>query len=93
MKKFFYRVNKNDSVISVANTFNLSPTKIIKDNKLCREIEQGDLLFLQKEECMLYKVQPQDTLCSIAKKFNTTEYKILQDNGIDYIFYGLTIKV
>lgn len=93
MKKFFYRVEQNECVASVAYKFDVSVVKIIKDNNLCREIEEGDVLYVQKEDCAYYKVKPSDTLHSLANKFNTTEQKILQDNGIDYIFYGLTIKV
>ena len=93
MKKILYRVADGDTVLSLAQRFNMPITKIIKDNNLLKEICAGDMLYLEIEENSLYKVQPCDTLCSIAKKFNTTEQKILEDNGVPYIFYGLIIKV
>lgn len=93
MKKIFYRVVKGDSVLSIAQQFNLSVTSIIKTNNLTCEVEEGDILYLQCGEYRLYKVQPTDTLCSIAKKFNVSEHDILLNNCIEYVFYGLTIMV
>lgn len=93
MKKIFYRVNLGDTILSVAERFNIPPTKIISDNNLTGEIEQGDMLYLESEQCTLYKVKPTDTLSSIAKKFKVSEQKILKDNGIEYIFCGLLLKI
>ncbi len=93
MKKFFYRVNENDTVFSVAQKFNLPPSRLISQNNLKCEISCGDLLFIEQDDCFLYKVKPFDTAKSIAKKFNTTEEKILRDNGVHYLFYGLKIKI
>ncbi len=93
MEKIFYRVNLGDTVLGVAERFNVPVTKIIKDNNLDKEIEQGDMLLIQKDKCRLYKVLPFDTLSSIAQKFNLNEQEILLNNGIEYVFYGLTIKV
>ena len=93
MKKIFYRVNSGDTLLSIAERFNIPATKIIKTNNLSCEVLEGDMLYLESEDCRLYKVQPTDTLQSIAQKFCTTEQAILDENGIDYIFYGLLIKV
>lgn len=93
MKKFFYRVTEKDTVFSVAKKFNIAPTVLIKLNNLKSEIECGDLLYIEKDDCLLYTVKPFDTVKVLAKKFNTTEDKILSDNGVEYIFYGLIIKI
>ena len=93
MEKFFYRVNDGDSVFSVAERFNVSVTALIKQNNLSKEIEAGDLLYIETEPCTLYKVRPEDTALSVAKRFGTSEQKILSDNAVPYVFYGLTIKV
>jgi LysM repeat protein len=93
MKKFFYRVNSGDTVLGIAERFNIPVTKIIKTNNLSCEVLEGDMLYLECEDCHLYKVQPTDTLQSIAQKFCTTEQGILDENGIEYIFYGILIKV
>jgi len=93
MKKFFYRVADGDSVFSVAERFNVPIAILIKDNNLTRDLIAGDLLYIERAECRVYKVMPCDTLCGLARKFNTTEQKILSDNNIEYIFYGITIKI
>ncbi len=93
MKKFFYRVAEGDSVLNIAERFNLPMTAVIKDNNLVREVECGDLLLIQPCDRALYKVQATDTVQGLSKRFNVAEQKILQDNGLNYIFYGLNIKV
>ncbi len=93
MKNFFYRVTETDTVFSVSKKFNLAPTALIKQNNLKSEIECGDLLYIEKDDSRLYNVSPFDTPKSIAEKFNTSEQKILKDNGVDYLFYGLVIKI
>ena len=93
MKKFFYRVEQGDGVLLVANKFNLSPTRLIKDNNLSDEIECGDMLYIESADCVLYTVKPTDTLSSIAKRFNVQEQKILDDNCVPYVFCGLTIEI
>ncbi len=93
MKKFFYRVTENDTLFSIAQKFNIPVTLLVKLNNLKTEVESGDLLYIEKEDCLLYNVKPFDTASSLALKFNTTEQKILSDNGVDYLFYGLIIKI
>lgn len=93
MKKFFYRVDNGDTVSNVAERFNLLIAELIKDNNLIKDIECGDILYIQPCEKKLYKVQPTDTIEQIAKRFSRSPKEILSDNQIDYIFYGLNIKV
>jgi LysM repeat protein len=94
MTKFFYRVKENDNLISVSNEFNIPPFKIIALNGINKEIEDGDILYLEKDQSQtVYRVVPTDTLESIAFKFNTTPEKILKDNCLPYLFCGLLITV
>ncbi len=93
MKKFFYRVQKNDTVSGLANRFNLPVTEIIAENNLKNEVEEGDVLLLEKNERPLYTVKPTDTVFSLAEKFDTTPEKILKDNRLPYIWFGLKIKI
>ena len=93
MKKFFYRVQKGDSITSLSCKFNECVFKLIKDNNLKKEIESGDLLFIESDANQLYLVKPQDTLLSISKKFNKDQNQILQDNDLPYLFCGLKIKI
>ncbi len=93
MKKFYYRVQKDDSVLSISNKFNLCVFTIIENNNLKGEIEAGDILYIQSQSDSLYTVKPCDTIYSICKKFNKKEEELLQENNVDYIFCGLKIKI
>ena len=93
MEKFFYRVESGDTVFALSRRFNIPVTIIVKLNNLKCEIEQGDLLYLERGQYRIYKVRPFESAESVAQKFNTTPQKILSDNGVEYLFYGLTIMV
>lgn len=93
MKKFFYRVGSNDTVLSVSLRFSIPCALIIKKNNLSRELEEGDLLYLEVDNSRVYKVSPCDTLSGISRKTGVPEQKILSDNSIDYVFYPLVLLV
>ena len=93
MSKFFYRVQPLDTVSSLSKRFNIPPIKIIKDNNLSTEISGGDLLVIDKIDCRTYTVQPFDTPLSLSEKFSVSADEILTENGVDYLFYGLIIKI
>ena len=94
MKKFFYRADKGDTLRSVSERFQIPAVKIIKDNNLSGEIEEGDMLYLEKEESWkIYTVSPTDTAESIAEKFHTTAAKILEDNNLPYVYFSQQIIV
>lgn len=93
MKKFFYRVDKEDGVVSVAKKFGVSVTRLIEENSLTGEAEEGDVLFVDRGGGIVYSVRPEDTLKSVAQKFGVPPESIAALNGTDYLFYGLTINV
>ncbi|MBR5192460.1 MAG: LysM peptidoglycan-binding domain-containing protein [Clostridia bacterium] len=93
MEKFFYRVNSEDTVNLLCSKFNLPIGVFVSINNLKKEIEEGDLVVIEKCNNKLYFVQPLDTIKSVAKKFGTTEERLKELNKVDYIFYGLKIKV
>ena len=93
MEKFFYRVEDGDTVFSVSQKFQIPPTLLIKQNCLKKEITCGDLLYIERCVGNFYAVKPFDTIEDISKKFCVSKDEILQNNGIDYLFYGLIIKI
>lgn len=93
MKKFFYRVQKGDSLLAISNNFNACLFKLIKENCLKEEVRCGQLLFVEREERLLYEVLPSDSIQSLSVEFNKSQEKILEENQIEYIFCGLKIKV
>ncbi len=93
MKKYFYRVKDDDTVLSVSNKFCVPACVIIKTNYLCGEISSGDMLYIEKEDAPIYKVKPNETASSVAKKFNVDKEELLKKNGVQYLFYGLIIYI
>ncbi len=94
MKKFFYRVQEGDSVLSVSERFGTPVIKIISLNNLSREVETGDMILLEEDGGGTYTVQPNDSLECILEKFHICESEFIEKNGkVDYVFYGLKIKI
>ncbi len=94
MEKFFYRVEHGDTILSVANKFNIPAILIVKTNNLKKEICAGDLLYIEREkDCRTYTVKPFETAEIIALKFGVGKEELLKKNGVEYLFYGLTIQI
>lgn len=94
MKKIFYRVDESDTVFSLSERFSVPVGVIIAQNNLKKEIEAGDMLYIEVEDCKTaYKVQPFDTARSVGRRFGVPSEKILSDNGVPYLFYGLIVFV
>lgn len=93
IKEFLYRVQDNDTLMSVSTKFEIPFTEIISLNNLSSEIEVGDVLLLSYGKGKYYKVELKETAKSIAEKFGIEEQKLLAVNKIDYVFYGLTLLI
>ncbi len=94
MTKFFYRVQKGDTVIALSERFLIPPVKLISDNKLKKEVAEGDLIYIENSQsAKTYKVKLFDTAENVAKKFNMTAEELLSLNGSPYIFYGQVLLV
>ena len=90
-KDFIYRVKKGDSLQKISNKFNVMESKIIKDNNLTdKNIEEGDVLYIEEENSFTYIVKPLDTLVKIANKYNISVDYIIKKNQLenDKIFIG-----
>ncbi len=92
MKKFFYRVQQEDTLNSIAQKFNSPIGRLIFNNKLTKEVSAGDILFIEQVK-NVYLVKPLDRLEDLAKKFNQSPQEILQKNHLMYIYCGLLIEV
>ncbi len=94
MKKFFYRVEENDTVMSVASKFSLPLFLLIEQNNLTSEVARGDLLYIENSYGQdLYEIKPTDTLESVASKFNVDKTELLMKNKTPYLFVGLKIII
>ena len=85
-------MQKGDGVLSLSQKFCVPTFDLIRDNNLNKEIEEGDILFMNCPD-NVYCVRPQDTEESVAQRFGVTSKDILEKNGIAYLFYGLVIKL
>lgn len=93
MKKFFYRVQKGESVTSLSVRFGVAPVTVIKANRLTGEVEEGDIIYVEETGGTVYDVQPFDTLENIAERFGVAPETLKDVNGVDYLFYGLKIII
>ncbi|MBO7149557.1 MAG: LysM peptidoglycan-binding domain-containing protein [Clostridia bacterium] len=92
MKKFFYRVQKGDTVLAICQRFSCSMGKLIFINQLKSEVSAGDILLIERER-KTYLVKPIDTIEKIANKFCISPQSILEKNCVPYIFCGLIIAI
>ena len=74
-------VKPGDNIYSIAQNYNVSPLKIIRDNDLAdpNSLVVGQTLVIREPD-VVYQVQPLDTLQRIANVYNTTTIDLLQKN-------------
>ncbi len=93
MRKFFYRVKSGDCVVSVAAKFGTSVFSVISDNRLTREIEEGDVIFVFIRGENTYITEPTDSFKSVALKTGETEECIKSGNGgMPYLLVGAAVN-
>lgn len=94
MKKFFYRVQKEDTVLSVSEKFSVPFNKIITDNSLKEEVTEGYILYIEADEKKrLYTVSVKDVISDAAELNGKSKEKVLEENGIPYLFFGLKLYI
>lgn len=93
MKKFFYRVEKNDDLFSVSEKLGVPLNSIVSLNALTSPIEEGDLLVVEKKDFPLYEITAGDTIFSVSKKFGVSESDIVEENGREYFFVWQKIYI
>lgn len=92
--KFVYRVKANDTILSIANNFSLSPDDLLAVNQIKREnVVEGTLLLIEKKQGVKYVVKPFDSIESIAKEFGISSKVICEYNDIDRVFLGEVIYI
>lgn len=96
-----YTVGKGDTIESIANSFNISPSNIYKLNGFNPEyiLEVGDNIIVPKvsnEYFEYYTVKKGDNLYRIAKNYEVDENLLAILNGLnkeDYIYPNQTIVI
>ena len=92
MKKFFYRVQEDDTLNSIAQKFNAPIGRLIFNNNLTKEVSAGDIILVEQVQ-NVYLVKPLDRLEDLAVKFNQSPQAILEKNHLMYIYCGLLIEI
>lgn len=74
-------VKPGESIYSIAQMYNASPQKIIRDNELTNpnELVVGQTIVVQTPS-QVHVIRPMETLRGIANMYNTTVVKLLQNN-------------
>lgn len=91
MKKIFYRVKKDETLIEICNRFSLPITAVINNNSLTKEVCEGDMLYLEIGNSRVYTVTPKDSYESVSQKLCVCKQELIEINKVPYIFYGLKI--
>lgn len=93
MRKFFYRVKSGDCAVSVASKFGTSVFSLISDNRLTRELEEGDVVFVFVRGEKTYTVDPTDSFKSVALKTGESEESVKSGNGgMPYLLVGAAVN-
>ena len=94
MEKFLYRVQCEDSILSIAKRFNQCVFDLISENRLIKEVKAGDVLVITKKKENLYKIKPLEDANSLSKRYGVSVDSLLMKNGgVPYVFFGLEIKI
>lgn len=93
MKKFFYRVNAFDTIMSISERFRVPSGLLIVENNLKNEVAEGDILFIDIPDGDIYKVAPLDDYESVAQKFGVQEKALIEKNKVPYLIYGTWILI
>ena len=93
MKKFFYRVEKGDTIFLIAKKFCIPPTLLVFDNNLKAEVSAGDLLVIKVKDGKSYSVKALETIKEVADKFSKSEEDILEYNKTPFLYFGQDILI
>lgn len=96
-----YTVKKDDTLESISNRFNISPSNLYKLNGFSPDyiLSAGSNIVVPKSQNLYfnyYTVQKGDNLYKIAKIYNINEYLLAELNGLnkaDYIYPNQVIVV
>lgn len=85
----YYKVKAGQTLRSVAEAFSVPETRVVYDNSLTGEVQEGQLLRLPREKGNLYTVRAGDTkelLCGSRENYR-------HKNGTDAFYPGMKIWI
>ena len=85
-KTFLYKVEKGDSLKSIADKFNTTQRVLIVINGIETEPKVGEFIVVEKLDGKMHVVMPMETIDSIAQKYGVNVQEIMRKNKIDLIY-------
>lgn len=92
-REFVYRVREGDSLAALAARFHTTFRLLAEDNRLFREVEEGDLLLVKPYRGEIYRVKPADTPHSLGRRYGMSAEELLRKNAAPYLYVGMDIIV
>jgi LysM repeat protein len=82
--KVAYRINKGDTIFSIARKYGLQPESILKENALSTSdlLSIGKIIQIPIPVTHLYQLKPKETLWRIAKRYGITVEWLMEINNI-----------
>ncbi|MDR2495261.1 MAG: M23 family metallopeptidase [Spirochaetaceae bacterium] len=86
-----HKIEKDETIISVAQKFGLNQDTIISVNGItnARHLQKNQVLRVPNQDGILYQVKPKETLQAIAKKFDTDVESI---QTVNELFPGALVR-
>ena len=93
-KNIWYRVQKNDTLESIASNFNISAASIMRNNPTI-ELYEGEMVKILFGTKTSHVVKPMETLASIAQKYNVGVEQIVKINNLTShrVFIGQILQI
>ncbi len=93
LDEFYYKVQKGDSLSSLADKFHTTESVIIKNNRLSSDVKDGELIFITKIKGEKRVVMPYDSLEKLCDYDKVKIDEVVRKNMIDYLFVGQVIYI
>ena len=78
----FYRVQKGDTLSSICEKLNVKKDFVLSLNNTSENnIEQGDVLLIEKTQNICHIVMPTETVKTIAQKYNISVEELKRKNN------------
>ena len=93
--KFLYICQRDDTLESIMDKFNLTKEEFLYDNPLFSSVYEGCMLLISGIDRKKIIVKPLQTLFDIAKEYNMTVEDLISMNNLksDKVFVGMQLII
>lgn len=93
MEHFAVRVAKGESLLALCRRCGLAPERVIRDNYLTAEPEEGEVLYIASPPKRVHIAGAGESYADIARLYRMSEEKIAAMNAPEYAFWGLPVVI